>query len=159
DFNDSYVHAEIGSRAPQAPAGLPQLSVPEVDDPRDTVGPNSNMPDGLISVCMDRAWTNDCDYIINTGSVTDHRIKIALKGAVALTTAHVFDSALIQQLKTALANGQAPPAGTDPGMVKLVLTNVGGGCDVDAANALSAGMSGFWSFVTLSADNRTLFWD
>jgi len=40
-----------------------------------------------------------------------------------------------------------------------VLTNVGGGCDVDAANALNPGMSGFWSYVTLSPDGKTLFWD
>jgi hypothetical protein len=157
DFIDSYIHAEIGSRAPKAAAGLPQLSVPAVDDPHDVVGPGGSAPEGLISVCMDRAWTNDCDYIVNTGSVIDHRIKLPLKGAVTITTAHVFDRPAITALQNALAMGQAPPS--DPGLVKLVLTNVGGGCDVDAANALSAGMSGFWSFVTLSPDNRTLSWN
>jgi len=154
---ESYVHSEIGSLAPQAPAGLPQLSTPAVDAPLDTVGANSPTPDGIISVCMDRAWTNDCDYILNTGSVVDHRIKLPLKGAVTLTTAHVFDQASIVALQNALSMNQMPQI--DPGSVKLVLTNVGGGCNVDATNALSAGMSGFWSYATLSADNKTLSWD
>lgn len=154
---DSYVHQEIGSTSPQTPVGLPQLSVPQVNDPVDTVGLNNNTPDGIISVCMDRSWTNDCDYILNTGSLVDHRIKLPLKGAVTLTTQHVFDHATIDALKAALNANTAPPV--DPGQVKLVLTNVGGGCDVDAANALYAGMSGFWNFATLSPDNKTLYWD
>jgi hypothetical protein len=157
DFVDSYIHTEAGSLVLHAPVGTPLLSVPEVDAPIDIRGPNIATPDGVISVCMDRAWTNDCDYILNTGSVTDHRIKMPLKGAVKITTQHVFDATKIQQLQTALAAGQDAPWG--PGLVKLVLTNVGGGCDVDAANALNAGMSGFWNYVTLSADNKTLYWD
>jgi hypothetical protein len=154
---DSYVHEEIGSASPKAPVGLPQLSIPQVNDPRDTVGLNSATPDGIISVCMDRNWTNDCDYILNTGSVVDHRIKMPLKGAVTLTTQHVFDHAQIDAEKAALAANMTPPF--EPGQVKLVLTNVGGGCDVDANNALIPGMSGFWNFATLSPDNKTLSWD
>lgn len=156
--SDSYVHEEIGSASTQTPVGLPQLSPPQVNDPRDTVGLNSATPDGIISVCMDRNWTNDCDYILNTGSVVDHRIKMPLKGAVTLATQHVFDLTQINAEKAALAaNNMTLPF--EPGQVKLVLTNVGGGCDVDAANALNAGMSGFWNFVTLSPDNKTLSWD
>jgi len=154
---DSYVHQEIGSASSQTPVGLPQLSPPLVAHPVDTVGLNSATPDGIISVCMDRNWTNDCDYILNTGSLVDHRIKMPLKGAVTLTTLHVFDRAQIDALKAALNANMMPPF--DPGQLKLVLTNAGGGCDVDAANALYAGMSGFWKFTTLSPDNKTLSWD
>jgi hypothetical protein len=153
----SYVHQEVGSASAQTPVGLPQLSVPVINHPVDTVGLNSATPDGIISVCMDRNWTNDCDYILNTGSVVDHRIKMPLKGAVTLTTQHIFDHAQIDALKAALNANMMPPF--DPGQVKLVLTNAGGGCDVDAANALFAGMSGFWKFATLSPDNKTLSWD
>ena len=153
----SYVHAEVGSAAVQTPAPPPMLSTPTVDAPVDSVGVGGAGPDGTINVCMDRSWTNDCDYIINTGSVTDHRIKMPLKGAVTLITAHVFDRATITAMQTALDMNQTPAY--DPGQVKLILTNVGGGCDVDASNALNAGMSGFWDYATISPDNKTLSWD
>src|SRR5204862_5151875 len=78
ELTDSYVHTEVGTRAAKVPAALPALSV-TVEHPRDTVGPNGGPPDMLISACMDRAWTNDCDYTVDTGSVTDHRIKLPLK--------------------------------------------------------------------------------
>jgi len=155
-FSDSYIHQEAGSLTPQPNGGLPVLSLPQVDAPADIVGVNGAGPDGLISVCMDRQWTNDCDYIIDTGSVIDHRIKMPLKGFITILTSHVFDRVKIDQLIATLKAG-----GTDPGQgqVKLVLTNVGGGCDVDASNALYTGMSGFWNYVTLSADNKTFYWD
>jgi len=61
--------------------------------------------------------------------------------------------------QAALDAGGDPPPGTSAGQVKLVLTNVGGGCDVDATSALSAPMSGFWHYVTLSGNDQVLFWD
>ncbi len=158
EFNEHYFHTEIGSTVPKTPAALPQLSVPVIDDPRDIRGPNG-VPDMLISACMDRTWTNDCDYEVNTGSVTDHRIKLPVKGSIALTTtAYVFDALAIQALKNAL-NHPPDPLPISPGHVKLVLANVGGGCNVDATGALYSPMAEFWNTVILAPDNRSLTWD
>lgn len=156
---ESYVHTEVGSLMPQVPAGLPQLSSPAVDAPKDLVGPNQGAPDNIISVCIDRQWTNDCDYIVDSGAVDKHRIKMPLQGAITLTTSHVFDHDLIDQLRTALDTGAALPPNTEAGKIALVLTVDGGGCDVGTELNPNPGMSAFWDHVTLSADNRTLNWD
>lgn len=142
DIIDSYIHLEIGSRVAKVPVGPPQLSAATVDEPRDTVGPGGGPPDLVITGCLNPPGTNDCDYVVGTGLATDHRVKLPFKGAISLTTPHVFDAAAIEAFKT------APDA---PGLAVVVLADAGGGC--------SAPMSGFWKNVTLSADNVTLSWD
>lgn len=157
-FFDSYAHEEKGSQVPQPLSGLPQLSAPQIDQPVDTVGLNSATPDGKISVCMDRNWTNDCDYILDTGSVTMHRVKMPLKGFIKITTTtqHVFNRARIQQIRDTLNSGRTDPL---QGTLKVILSVAGGGCDVDVNNALFAKMASFWNNTSLSADNQTFFWD
>jgi hypothetical protein len=157
NFADSYVHTEVGSILPFAPQQKITLSMPSIDAPQDLVGPNQGAPDDLISVCIDRQWTNDCDYVVDSGAVDKHRIKIPLKGGITLSSAHEFDAGAIDTLRTALNNNMMPLA--DPGKIALVLTNYGGGCDVDNTESLNPGMSSFWNHVTLSPNNKTLYWD
>lgn len=157
DFEDSYVHVEAGTIMPRAPQAKITLSPPQIDAPQDLVGPNNGAPDDRISVCMDRQWTNDCDYVIDTGAVDRHRIKMPLKGGITLASAHQFDGTAIDAMRTALDNNQVPA--TDPGKIALVLTNYGGGCDVDQQGSLNPGMSAFWDHVTISPDSKTLYWD
>jgi hypothetical protein len=120
----------------------PQFSPTTITGPVNTVG------DQCISVCLNRVWTNDCDYDL-TG--TQWALKLPLAGSVSITTPnYMFDMAQILAFRT----GQ--PAG---GQVRVVLTNVGGGCDVDSNNALYLPMQSFWNSVTLSPDSKTLSWN
>jgi len=144
---DSLVRVENGASVAQPRAAVPVLTIPVVGAPVDVNG------DNLISICMDRTWTNDCDVVLHG---TAQSIQVPLQGSVSVTSAHIFDAAAIQAIKDALNMGQHPP---QEGQVKLVLTNVGGGCDVTDMNTLNAQMAPFWNRTTLSADHRTLSWD
>jgi len=104
-----------------------------------------------VDICLNRTWTGDCDYDL-TGSQT--ALKIPLSGSLGITDNNkncVFDSAKIAEYQ----NGTVNPLG----FIKVVLDNVGGGCDVDANGALSFPMQSFWQQVTLSPDNRTMTWN
>lgn len=147
---DSYTRTEVGAANPTFTGLLPTLAAPIITAPVESI------VDGLLSVCMDRAWTNDCDYVLDTGALDRHRISMPLQGSVAVTSAHTFDPAKIQQVVDALNAGQTPP---EAGLFKLILTNVGGGCDVTDGNTLLANMLQFWSRVTLSADKKVFSWD
>jgi len=157
-FSDSYSHSEVGTQSGQANAIHPDLTPAQILDPKDIVGPNGSPPEGTISVCMDRQWTNDCDYVLNTGSVFDHRIKMPLKGDITIQplSRYEFDTTAITAIRTALNGGLTDP---HQGLLKLVLTNIGGGCDVDKQGALTPSMSSFWNHVTLSANKKTFSWD
>jgi hypothetical protein len=105
-----------------------------------------------IDICMNRTWTGDCDYDL-TGTPT--ALKIPLKGSIGITFNNkncVFDSNTI----TTYRDGTFP---NPPGFIKVVLANVGGGCDVDPNSALYTPMQKFWQHTTISADGRTLTWD
>ncbi|MCP3164497.1 Hint domain-containing protein [Myxococcus qinghaiensis] len=146
-FKDSYIYSEFGS-PPGTTSTRPGLSAITVQAPVDTV-----LNDNLISVCLNRTWTQDCDYDL-TG--TPQAIKLPLKGQLSLTTAHLFDQAKINQFKADLTAGMVT---YDVGHLKLILTNAGGGCDVTDGNLIEARMSQFWDRATLSADQKTFSWD
>jgi len=147
-FKDSYLFSEFGT-PPGTTSIRPGVSPATIYAPVDTV-----LNDNLISVCLNRTWTQDCDYDL-TG--TPQAIKMPLKGEIVLTTPeHVFDQAKINQFKTDLAAGMAT---YDVGHLRLILTNAGGGCDVTDGNLIEAKMGQFWNRTALSADKKTFSWD
>ncbi len=104
-----------------------------------------------VDICLNRTWTGDCDYDL-TGSPT--ALKIPLSGSIGISFNNpncVFDANRIAQYQAGTV--------TPPGDIKVVLTNVGGGCDVDSANALHTPMQNFWQHVTLSNGGKTLSWN
>ncbi|HYO69643.1 MAG TPA: Hint domain-containing protein [Archangium sp.] len=104
-----------------------------------------------VDICLNRTWTGDCDYDL-TGSPT--ALKIPLSGSIGISFNNpncVFDASRIAQYQ----DGTVTP----PGNIKVVLTNVGGGCDVDSSNALYSPMQNFWQHVTLSNGGKTLSWN
>jgi len=147
-FTDSYIYNEIGAAGAPPVVEPPRLSTLTVQAPLDI-----KFNDNLISVCLNRTWTQDCDYDL-TG--TPQAIKLPLQGSVSIASNHVFDEAAINKIKQDLNGGVARP---DAGHLKLILTNVGGGCDVTDGNTLSAKMSQFWNRVSLSANKKTFSWD
>ncbi|WP_244224801.1 Hint domain-containing protein [Corallococcus sicarius] len=145
---DSYIFTEVGIDSGPVVNEAPRLSGLTVLAPLDVA-----FNDNLISVCLNRTWTQDCDYDL-TGNLTS--VKLPLKGSITVTSSHVFDETAINQLKTDLATGVARP---DAGHLKLILANVGGGCDVTDGNTLVAKMGQFWNRVSLNADKKTFSWD
>lgn len=104
-----------------------------------------------VDLCLNRTWTGDCDYDL-TGTPT--ALKIPLSGSIDISfknPACVFDSTRIAEYQ----NGTTAP----PGFIKVVLDNVGGGCDVDSTNALFSPMQNFWQHVTVSNAGKTLSWN
>lgn len=150
EFDTSYVYTEFGLQnvQPAARPTRPTLVVSQIIDPV-----NRRLNDNLISICLNRTWTQDCDYDL-TG--TAQAVKVPLQGSIRINTAHVFNEPAIVQLRLDLNNGVPNPLA---GYVKLILTNAGGGCDVQPGNTLQASMKAFWNSVTLSADKKTLSWN
>jgi hypothetical protein len=121
------------------------LSTLNITDPVSTTGGQ------CVDICLNRTWTGDCDYDL-TGTPT--ALKIPLSGSIGISFNNpncVFDANRIAQYQ----NGTVTP----PGDIKVVLTDVGGGCDVDSSNALHTPMQNFWQHVTLSSDGKTLSWN
>src|SRR5690242_4927007 len=156
-FTDSYIYTAIGSMdsvnvaaVPNVVAipEMPRLSAPIVQAPLDI-----KFNDNLISVCLDRTWTQDCDYDL---TANPQSVKLPLKGSISIVSRHIFDETTINQIKADLNSGRPR---NDAGHLKLVLTNVGGGCDVTDGNTLVAKMSQFWNRVALSPDKKTFSWD
>ncbi|RYZ32667.1 MAG: hypothetical protein EOO72_15115, partial [Myxococcaceae bacterium] len=147
-ITDSYIFTEMGVEGGPVVNEAPRLGNLTVNAPLDVA-----FNDNLISVCLNRTWTQDCDYDL-TGNLNS--VKLPLKGSVSVTSSHVFDEAVINQLKTDLNTGVARP---DAGHLKLILTNTGGGCDVTDGNTLVGKMNQFWNRVTLSTDKKTFSWD
>lgn len=147
-IQDSYIYTEVGFAGGPVVNEAPRLNALTVLAPLDVA-----FNDNLISVCLNRTWTQDCDYDLtgNPGSV-----KLPLKGSISIASSHVFDDGAINQLKTDLNLGVARP---DAGHIKLILANVGGGCDITDGNTLVPKMAQFWNRVTLSADKKTFSWD
>jgi hypothetical protein len=149
DFIVSYTYTEMGLQSAQPAAGRPTppvLSVQNVLAPIDT-----RLNDDLISICLNRVWTQDCDYDL-TGN--PQAVKVPLQGSIVITsTAHVFSQQAIDDIK---AN---PVNHARAGYVKLLLAQAGGGCDVGADGALSSSMQAFWDSVTVSPDQKTLSWN
>ncbi|OJT20890.1 hypothetical protein BO221_28745 [Archangium sp. Cb G35] len=147
-FTDSYIFtvmgAEVGAPVPEKPS----VAVPLVQAPLDV-----KLNDGIISVCLNRTWTMDCDYDL-TG--TPQSIKLPLKGSVTIQSNHIFDEATINKIRTDLNNKQPVE---DAGHIKLILTKGGGGCDVVDGNTLAPNMAQFWNRVTLADNKKTFYWD
>ncbi|OJH35204.1 hypothetical protein BON30_39805 [Cystobacter ferrugineus] len=121
------------------------LSTLDITNPVNTTGGQ------CVDLCLNRIWTGDCDYDL-TGTPT--ALKIPLSGSIGISFNNpscVFDANRIAQYQ----NGTVTP----PGNIKVVLANVGGGCDVDSGNALYSPMQNFWQHVTLSPDGKTLSWN
>ncbi len=152
NFLDSFLYVEAGNRNPQSTLTLPRLSAPTITEPIDRMPAGG---DGEIRLCMDRAWVTDCDYILQTGA--SQSVEVPLKGSISVLTNHVFDEGKIEQLKSDLIEGLPP--GMDPGSMKLVLTNVGGGCDVVENDTLTVSMLEFWRSVRLSPMKTSFSWD
>jgi hypothetical protein len=134
--------------------GPVKFADPVVTAPINMVGdPAAACP---VSVCLNRTWTHDCDYDL-TGTQT--ALKLPLQGSISISSqAGVYDLAKIDAYKQGSATdstGQPDPGGA----IRVVLTNVGGGCDVDGNNAIALGMRAFWANVTISPDLKTLSWD
>ncbi|MFY1830378.1 Hint domain-containing protein [Myxococcus fulvus] len=149
-FTDSFQFTEFGSEVGTAGNNQerPMLSGLTVQAPKDLV-----LNDGVISVCLNRTWTGDCDYNL-TG--IGYAVKLPLKGQVSVSSNHIFDEATINRYKAeTLAGG----TGDRYGFLKLILTNDGGGCDLTDSNVREAKMSQFWSRVSLSANKKTFYWD
>lgn len=146
-FVNSYIYTQVGADDPEIYAGTPTRVV-AVDAPRDI-----KFNDNLISVCLNRTWTQDCDYDL-TGN--PQSIKLPLAGKLTLTSDHVFDVPVLEQLKTDVLGGQNPPGA---GSVRLILTQSGGGCLAGDANALTANMKPFWKNLQISPDSKELSWD
>lgn len=147
-ITDSYIYTKIGKAGGPAVAEVPRLSAPTVVAPADIA-----FGDNLISVCLNRTWTQDCDYDL-TGTPT--AFKLPLKGSISILSGHTFDQATINQVKTDENNGVSRP---DAGSIKVILTNVGGGCNVTDVNKIAAKMAPFWNRVTLDATKKTFSWD
>ncbi|GMU06439.1 Hint domain-containing protein [Corallococcus caeni] len=145
---DSYIFTEMGIESGPVVNEAPRLGNLTVDAPLDVA-----FNDNLISVCLNRTWTQDCDYDL-TGNLNS--VKLPLKGSISVTSSHTFDDTAINQLKMDLNSGVARP---DAGHLKLILTNTGGGCDVTDGNTLVGKMNQFWNRVTLSTDKKTFSWD
>lgn len=128
-------------------------ALPPALAPVNHVAPADNVfVDGKISACMDRAWTNDCEFILHGNA---QAVKLPLVGSVRTTSPHEFDQRAIDAIRTQLGAGIAHP---NAGSIKLVLTVNGGGCDMNP-NGLAAQMLPFWNSVRLSADRKTISWD
>jgi hypothetical protein len=156
-FTGTYIYTEFGSGNPLSAAALPELSVIQVDAPRADI----KAPNNLISICIDRSWTSDCDYIVPiTPGQGYQQVKLPLKGNVRLASNHVFDRAKIDDIRDQCSLDP----GCRVGELKIVLANVGGGCDVKNGNELYASMKALWNRVFVSPpwapqDDKTLEWD
>ena len=138
-LRESYVFRENNKRCQF------DLSTLNITDPVNKTGGQ------CVDICLNRTWTGDCDYDL-TG--TPQALKIPLGGSIGISFNNptcVFDANRIAQYQ----NGTVTP----PGDIKVVLANVGGGCDVDSANALHTPMQNFWQHVTLSDGGKTLSWN
>lgn len=153
-FESTFIRNEFGSTNAALTASVPTLTDLVVTAPL----PNILPPNNLISVCIGRTWTSDCDYVLDQ-TMSWWEIKMPLAGSRTITSAHEFDADWLASIQWAL--NQVPPQdpGVDTGSLKLVLTNFGGGCDVTDRDTLYAKMAQFWNRVTLSADKKTLSWD
>jgi len=129
------------------------FGAPAVNAPLNVVG--SATDTCPVSVCLNRTWTNDCDYDL-TGYGA---LRLPLKGSIPITSTNgIFDETKINEYKQGIATDSVGTLDHGGG-IRVVLTNVGGGCDVDANNSIALGMRSFWDRVTLSADKKTLTWD
>jgi len=118
----------------------PTFSRIQVNDPSDI-----RYGDHLISVCLDRSWTNDCDYDLS-GMWT---LKLPLSGSITLPSAYSIDESKINnEYKTGHPGG---------GSIMVTLATNGGGCSL-TDNTTMLPITTFWNHTTVSSDKKTLSW-
>ncbi|MEM9493458.1 MAG: hypothetical protein AAGC55_30195, partial [Myxococcota bacterium] len=83
-FVSSYTYTTLGNKSGGAALGPPQLSAPNILAPVD-----HKFDDNLISVCLNRTWTQDCDYDL-TGNT--HSVKMPLMGEITVQSGHELDT-------------------------------------------------------------------
>jgi hypothetical protein len=134
----------------------PDLDVMEVRAPKDI-----KYNDGIVTICLNRTWTQDCDYDL-TG--TPQAVKVPLDGSIQIASDHVFDDRVLARWKQVLQDNCSDPDNLDDicygeyGHVKVLLPDVGGGCDLQDGGR-QANMLAFWDSVTLNVDKNILDWD
>jgi hypothetical protein len=148
---NSYVYEHTGSDDPGIYAGRPRLATPVVNAPTD-----HKYNDNLISICLNRNWTQDCDYDL---TAVPAGVLIPLKGSITVTSEHTFNFGVINLFRDVLNGTVAAPADFDPGKINVVLMRDGGGCPVTSGGTLTASMRSFWNAVTVTVDGKTLSWD
>jgi hypothetical protein len=119
------------------------LSTLVINDPVNKTGGQ------CVDICLNRTWTGDCDYDL-TG--TPQALKIPLQGSVRISDNNpncVFDQVKLDDYK----NGVTPG-----GFIKVVLANVGGGCDVVNGDSLYTPMQNFWQNTLITDGGKTLSW-
>ena len=101
-FTDSYVYTVVGSKNQLVMGAVPSHPRSSSRPRLATIKPAND----LISICVSRSWTNDCDYVLpSTGS---WQLRIPLKGSVGLVSNHTFDVPTINAIKADLAAGITP---------------------------------------------------
>lgn len=156
-FSSSFVKNEFGSSNSTVVAAIPTFAVGS--NVASVTAPRANItaPLDQISVCMNRAWTHDCDYIVPPTGL-NWPVQMPLAGTVKITNGQVFDAQRVFDIRSAVCQSPPQDPGVSVGSVKLVLTNTGGGCDVTDGNTLNAKMCQFWQGVSLP-DPTTFEWD
>lgn len=128
--------------------GNVKMGAPVIADPVD-----KPLQDGHVSICINASWPGDCDSASTGGNRAVH---IPISGSITVQQPnYMFDAAAIDNLKT---GGSEAGFGGD---IKLMLTSVALGCDVedDGFTLVLHDIAKFWDTVTLSADGKTMSWN
>ncbi|MCH9681085.1 MAG: hypothetical protein K0V04_06615, partial [Deltaproteobacteria bacterium] len=111
-FGASYVYTTMGLQGAQ-PAARPTPPVLIIDDV--TAPADIAHNDGIVSICLNRAWTGDCDYDL-TGN--PQSVKVPLQGSIeVVSAAHRFSAGAIDDIRADLAAATPNPRS---GYVKLL---------------------------------------
>lgn len=127
------------------------FSLPQVTAPTNNVDPPDG-PANVISICLNRTWTRDCDYDM-TGA--PRAVKVPLSGSQSFTLSgqtaeYQWDESAVEDNRT---------ASNPPGSISLLLTDIGGGCPASGEYDLgNSAMRKFWKSVRVSEDGYTISW-
>jgi hypothetical protein len=151
---DSFVWQDRVGAAPRNSYMVgPQRRGPQFDPPVIT-GPVDSVGGECIDICLNRAWTGDCDYDL-TGTPT--ALKIPLAGCISLDSPASANSYSFNQ--TQITSWASSGCNDDCGQIRVTLQDVGGGCNVDQDSSIYGSMQQFYQRVTLSNGGDTLCWD
>ncbi|WP_428267232.1 Hint domain-containing protein [Haliangium sp.] len=146
NYTDSYTWTEVGTDVGTTRGGA------EIElGPVANVLPKDKDGDGDIYICLSRTHA-DCDENL----VGWHEVKLPLQGSLVVTNAHYIYPGDVTEIRDALA---ADPTSTRYGDLTLLLSQVGGGCDVIDGTTLQPSMKQFWDNVTVAADGKSMSWN
>lgn len=148
-FVESYRYEPRGSDN-EALGGPLILSAPTIAEPVDHTG------DGLISLCVNRRWTHDCDRVLDERPDTYWNIEIPLSGEIHAHSTHTFSQGQVDELLDILP--RIPDYGPAGSLTVALQTN-GGGCPVRTRSDFSARMLAFWKTVQIKDNGRTFSWN